>query len=225
MRPLRSICLLGCGLLAACAHVRPEWNPIHNPAAPSSASLTPLPNPRIPRRIAILDNPRSLKTESVHPPGLTRQRILWDGEGLEWRMRFPARRYAYTRVALKEPLNVANYRNQLRLVFRLRPARLAPFLSIGLVDSPETGAPALSDVWLMDYASPVGNEWTTVSIPLSQFPTGTLAGEATAPPSVPEEALHRELDWTRVREFRFISTGGRIPAEEIVVRDLRIQRL
>jgi hypothetical protein len=126
---------------------------------------------------------------------------------------------------LTEPLDLAEFRANLRLVFRLRPARLAAFLSVAVLDHPADATPALSDVWLLDYAPPAGDGWTTVSIPLSAFPAGILAGSETAEQLAANDALQRELDWKSIREFRLISTGGRIPSDEIAVRDLRIQRL
>ena len=225
MRLPHYIGLLVCCILSACSSVPPEWNPLYDPPVPSSASLVPPPNPRVPRRIAILTNPRHLKSEAIHPAGITRQRILWDGDGMEWRMRFPARRYAYAGFAIKEPVDLAEFRADLRLVFRLRPARLAPFLSVALLDRPENTTPALSDIWLMDFAATTGDGWTTVSIPLAEFPAGVLAGEEPAADLAVGGALHRELNWATIQEFRLISTGGRIPADEIVIRDLRIQRL
>ncbi len=225
MRAPIVICLLGCCGLTACSHAPMDWTPRDNPPAPLSASLTPPPNPRAPRRIAILANPRLLKSEILHPAGITHQRILWDGTGMEWRARFPARRYAYAGFALKEPVDVAGFRADLRLVFRLRPARLAPFLSIALLDRPTNAVPTLSDVWLMDHTLSDGDGWTTVSIPLADFPVGTLAGDESLEQLVTPRALQRELDWSAIREFRLISAGGRIPSAEIAIRELRIQRL
>lgn len=170
-----------------------------------------------------------LKTESVYPPFMTRQRLIWDDQGLEWRMRFPTRQYAYATVLLKAPLDLREIRDSMQLVFRLRPARMAPFLSIAALDRPEAAPPAISDVWLLERAPPGDDGWITIRIPLKAFPLAAVmegdapdANPATAPSRTP---MYRELDWTRIQEFRFVSPGGRIPAEEIVVRDLRLQRL
>lgn len=222
--------MLLAALLCGCSSIElPEsLNPLYDPPAPSSVSIDPAPNLSVPRRIAILDTPRQLMTESVYPPFLTRQKLVWDGDGMEWRMRFPTRQYAYATFVLKQPINLQAYHNDMKLVFRFRPARLAAFLSVALLDRPVDATPALSDVWLLDHAPPAGDGWTTVSIPLSAFPHGTLTSdqplEEGAEPAA-QPALNRELDWARIQEVRFVSQGGRIPAEEIVVRDVRLQRL
>ena len=228
MRVRPVIFTLLAGLMAGCSTVPSSMNPFEQPSIPSSASLTPPPNPNSPRRINILDTPRLLHIDEVYPPFLTRQKLRWDGEGLDWRLRFPSRRYAYAGFTLRRPIDVRSHRTQLRLAFKLRPARLASFLSVALLDRPLEGPAALADVWLLDYAPPAGDGWTTVSIPLTAFPTATLAESTqTNEPGIRAEpdSLHRELDWSRIQGVRIISPGGRIPADEITIRDIRIQRL
>ena len=216
----------GLALLSACSHLPADLSTFSHPPAPSSASLESAEDRAKPRKIILLESPRHLQTESVYPPMMTRQKLVWGGDGMEWHMRFPSRRYAYATFVLKRPIDLASYRNEMRLVFRIRPARLAGFLSIALLDRPTSGAPALSDVWLLDVAPPSGDGWTTVSIPLSAFPAGTLADAMAAESDMAVPAgIHRDLDWSRIQEIRFVSQGGRIPSEDILVRDLRIQRL
>ncbi|HMP75704.1 MAG TPA: hypothetical protein PKE12_05335 [Kiritimatiellia bacterium] len=215
-------------LLAGCSSIPSALNPFPETPIPSSASLTPPPNPSTPRRINVLDSPRLLHIDEVYPPFLTRQKLRWDGDGLDWRLRFPSRRYAYAGFTLRRPIDVASHRADMRIVFKIRPARIASFLSIGLMDQPDGAPSALSDVWLLHHAPPAGDGWTTVSIPLSLFPAGAITREHAgdgAPAAPQEQGLHRELDWSRIQALRIISPGGRIPADEITIREIRFQRL
>ncbi len=116
----------------------------------------------------------------------------------------------------------------MRLMFKIRPARSAAFLAVALIDRPESGAPVLSDVPLVNRAPPLGDGWTTVSIPLADFPVGLPAAPLdgrTLDASAQAPSTPRPLDWSRIQEFRIISPGGRIPADEISIRELRFQRL
>jgi hypothetical protein len=205
-----------------------RWTPHRLAPLPASASLAPPPNPDVPHRIDILESPRQLRTDAVYPPMAARHRIMWDGDGLDWRMRFPPRRYAYASFTLRRPIDLAAHYPRMRLVFNIRPARSVNFLSVGLVDRPPTGVPALSDVELLNRAPPLGDGWTRVSIPLGDFPHGApvkSSGSAAAPTASPTGSAPRPLDWSRIQEIRIISPGGEIPAEEIAIRDIRFQRL
>lgn len=226
MRLINQLALLFFALLlAGCRSVPSGMNPFHQKPLPASASLEPPPNPAVPNRINLLDSPRQLYHEVSYPPFLTRQRFIWDGDGLDWRLRFPSRRYAYASASLRRPIDLqAHYRN-MRLVFKIRPARATAFLSVALLDRPETGPPALADVWMIDRAPPLGDGWTTVSIPLADFPLGAPADPKVDVASTLPAHEHRALHWGRIQEIRIISPGGRIPADEISIRDLRFQRL
>lgn len=212
-------------LLVGCRSVPSVINPFHEQPLPSSASLEPLPNPAVPRRIDILDSPVRLHSEVSYPPYLTRHRLIWDSDGLDWRLRFPSLRYAYASILLRRPIDLqAHYRN-MRLMFKIRPARATAFLSVALLDRPETGPPAIADVWMIDRAPSSGDGWTTVSIPLVDFPLGALTDPNVDADFTFPAYEYRALDWGRIQEIRIISPGGRVPAKEISIRDLRFQRL
>lgn len=184
---------------------------------------------RVPQRIDILRSPRQFKLESTYPLHLTRHKLLWFFDGVEWHMRFPQRRYAYASVFLKQPINLEGLDKRMRMVLRFQPADMADRISIALLDRPPTGLSAISDVVLADYTTSGSDGWTTVSIPLSAFPEATLVADGPGSSSqatleVPTE-LNRALDWAHIQELRFISHGGDNSEIEIVVSGLRFQRL
>jgi hypothetical protein len=143
-------------------------------------------------------------------------------------MRFPPRQYAYASIILRKPIDLGAHYQHMRLIFDLRPARSVNFLSVGIVDRPRAGAPALSDVALLNRAPLLGDGWTRVIVPLIDFPLGATLEWNSAPQeptASPTNVGQRPLDWSRIQEIRIISPGGEIPAQEIAVRDIRFERL
>lgn len=211
--------------LTGCTALPLDGVPLRTKKPSLSASLEPPPNPSVPSRINLLSSPRALRSEFSYPPMMTRQRLIWDEDGLEWRLRFPARQYAYAAVILRRPTDLKLYYSRMRLMFKIRPARMTAFLSVALADRPTSGFPALSDVPLIDRAPPLGDGWTTVSIPLNDFPAATIFDSAPGVVMAATADVQRALDWASIQEIRIISSGGRIPAHEIFIRDVRFQRL
>ncbi|MCO5060460.1 MAG: hypothetical protein M9963_00410 [Kiritimatiellae bacterium] len=230
MRAVYSAILLS-GLIPLTSCSVAKWvdtaTPLRSPPSPSSASKDAPPDLRVPFRIEVLDSPRKLQSERSYPQSITQQALVWNEKGLNWQMSFPPRRYAYTGVVLRKALNLAPHKDRMNLVFRLQPASIARFLSVALLDQPETGQPALADVPLASFAPKNDDGWQTVKVPLSAFPPGEVLD---ADPdvhelgAVPHPDADRPLDWTQIREIRFISPGANIPARQIAVRDLRVQR-
>lgn len=175
----------------------------------------------MPRRVNLIASPKDIRSDVAYPPIYMRQKLSWSDQDMEWRMQFPSRRYAYGGVTFRHPLDLSTNREQTRLVFRVRPASLASFLSVALVDNPSNTPPVMIDVWLLDALPPAGDGWATVEIALTAFPSQGI------PVMVGNDLnfdVARAFDWSRVRELRFVSNGGRIPSEEIVIKHVRLQR-
>lgn len=173
------------------------------------------------RRIPLFTHPKDIREDYVYPPVYTQQRLIWGDPDMEWRMRFPTRRYAYAGIALRQPLDLSLDRPRARLIFRFRPAHLAPFLSVALVDSGARELPVMTDYWLQDVGALTGDDWVTIEIALASFPA---EGVAVGPIGSAVDEKPRVFDWAAVREIRFVSGGGRVPNQEIIVKQMRIQR-
>ena len=186
-----------------------------NKSAPRSTS------PRIP----LMSTPADIRNDYVYPMTFMRHKLVWTGGETLWHMTFPSRRYAYGGIELRHRINLAEERETTRLVFRMRPARLAPFLSVALVDQPTNrNDRAMTDFWMQDLGPLEGDDWVNVEIDLTKFPSEALpvADGLQLEPDT-DSTKRRPFDWTSVREVRFVSGGGRIPNQEIIIKNLRIQ--
>lgn len=205
---------LVCAALCGCAHrfsLNEALNPFYNPPAPSSASKFPRPDFSIPARTPIPGSPRQIKADKTYPPTITLQKMIWTDGNFAWHIRFPPQRYAYASCEMKYPLNLVKYKNKLDLTFRFYPAKMADFISIALLDN----ATNSMDEGLADYVVSQRYGWAKVVIPLSAF-----SGQAGAISADRAESF----DWSQIREIRFISRGGRLPAKEFIAHDLTIER-
>lgn len=186
------------------------------PEPPRVTTLAPFP-----KRIPLLNNPRELRHDYVYPPAFMRQKLVWTDVEMEWRMRFPSRRYAYAGVVLRDTVDVAGARERARLSFRIRPAQLASYLAIALVDSQTNSTPVMTDLWLMDAGTYAGDDWVTIDIAMTAFPSD---GVPVSVDGAADTVERRPFDWSSIRELRFVSGGGRLPPDEITVKNLRIIR-
>jgi hypothetical protein len=178
------------------------------------------------RPIPLMGTPKDVKLDYVYPMTFMRQKLVWaDAEG-QWLMTFPSRRYAYAGIFLRKPVDLAAEREFTRLAFRMRPARLAPFLSVALLDqSSNLGDRAMTDFWLNEYGPFNGDGWVTVEIALTNFPSqATTLVEGALNPLELTDPPRRDFNWSNIHEVRFVSGGGRIPSQEIVVTNLRFLR-
>ena len=173
-----------------------------------------------------MGSPLDVRSDYVYPPYYTRQKLAWEDKEACWFMTFPARRYAYAGIEFKRIVDLQERRDFTRLTFRLRPARLAPFLSVALVDRPSNQTiRAMTDFWIKDAGDFSGEGWAEVEIALTHFPEDALplADESTGSVQPPSN-LSRSFDWSSVSGIRFVSGGGRIPSEQIMVKNLYFQR-
>ncbi len=223
-----SIFLAAILALTGCCRLNPgDRSHTTNPPTPLSASKDALPNFRTPARIAILNSPRQLQTDVVYPPLISQQALVWTEAGLNWKIRFPPRRYAYAGIVLRKPINLAEHKDRMNLVLRIQPATMARHLVIALVDKPESAPPAYSDVALADFVSGGAADQQLIKIPLSAFTAGEVLDLDPADHELGAEThVHesRALDWTRIGEIRIVSPGGNIPAKQISIQDLLLQR-
>ncbi len=178
------------------------------------------------RPIPLMGSPKDVKLDYVYPMTFMRQKLVWSEAESQWLMTFPSRRYAYAGISLRKPVDLAAEREFSRLAFRMRPARLAPFLSVALLDqSSNLGDRAMTDFWLNEYGSFNGDGWVTVEIALTNFPSqATTLVEGALNPLELTDPPRRDFNWANINEVRFVSGGGRIPSQEIVVTNLRFLR-
>ena len=178
------------------------------------------------RPIPLMGTPKDVKLDYVYPMTFMRQKLVWSDAESQWLMTFPSRRYAYAGISLRKPVDLAAEREFTRLAFRMRPARLAPFLSVALLDqSSNLGDRAMTDFWLNEYGPFNGDGWVTVEIALTNFPSQAMTlVEGALNPLELTDPPRRAFNWSNIHEVRFVSGGGRIPSQEIVVTNLRFLR-
>jgi hypothetical protein len=185
---------------------------------PSDAQLRASPAPA---NFALLASPQALREDYVYPPGLSTQTLRWQGHEMEWRMRLAHRRYAYAGIVLRHPADFTAHKDATALFFRMKPASMAEYLSIGLVDGNAATNHVLLDLPLAAWTDARGDGWAKFRIPLNAF--GNEGLPVAGPGEAPHAAGRAPFDWADFREIRF-STIGTIPREEVVITDLRFKR-
>ena len=222
MKPAgRRMRLLLPGVACAALCARGEPLPSDTVRLASAAGSTAMVAPMSTRRIPLFGHPKDIREDYVYPPVFTQQRLIWADADMEWRMRFPPRRYAYAGIKLRRPVDLSLDRPRARLAFKFKPAGMAPFLSIALVGGGDGQLPVLTDYWLQDVGALSGDDWANIEVALASFPA---EGMAVGPVGAAVDEKPRVFDWGAVREIRFVSGGGRVPHQEITVKQVRIQR-
>ena len=208
---------------------RKQESPASSPEEPKRSTYTPaLPTvaPFAIRRIPLMNSPLDIRRDYVYPPYYMRQKLSWSDKKGTWFMTFPSRRYAYAGFEFKRLVDLSDRPELTRLSFSIRPAKLAQFLSVALLDMPTNqSVRAITDYWLKDAGTFEGEDWAKIEVTLTNFPSEALpvVEEANDDPDI-LASPRRLFDWTAVREIRFVSGGGRIPNQEIQIRDLCFQR-
>ncbi len=175
------------------------------------------------KKIMLIETPRRMR-EDIRYPATTRMGFFWSETTAEWRFKFPATGYAHSGFRFLVPHNLAYARDQYELRFRIAPAAMTKYLWIGLVDGLDEPERVLVDLPLQRYAPEAsGRGFLEVRIPLRDF---AARGVIIADPNAPLDAEPGEsaFNWMDVLEVRFINNGGRIPARETIVTDLRFER-
>ena len=216
------------GLVLAACETRSSSRPasIAKPRPSYSAAAGMVYTPFVAKRIPLMSTPLEIRNDYVYPMTFMRQKLVWTDDESLWHMTFPSRRYAYAGIEFRQRVDISDVRREGRLVFRLRPARLAPFLSVALVDHPTNQAVrAMTDYWLQEAGPFEGDGWAVVDIALTNFPAEALpVVDGMTDPAEGVDLPRRPFEWACVKEIRFVSGGGRIPNQEVVVKNMRFQR-
>ena len=169
-----------------------------------------------PKHLDPLLNPKDFLYDYSYPEGQVKQVFRWSSNRYEWRIRWPARLYAYAGYKFRNAFDFTAHRTTTSLEFKLQPATAANSLMVGLVDGEYVRARVLVDVPLASTLDSRG--FQSFSIPLSLFPErgAVLGGES-------GEVLE-PFDWSDVREICFITSTGLPRAQETVVKDLLFHR-
>jgi hypothetical protein len=171
-----------------------------------------------PQRIPLLNTPRRMREDYVYPEPYTRQDFKWSGSYAEWHIRFTPQRYGYAGVAFIRPYDLTDFREDGVLQFRLKPARMARYLSFGLVDGKSRDPRVLTDLAIDEEGGTESSDWVVIRIALGAFPRKGIAIEDRDP----SETF--TFDWTDVEEIRFITEGRNMPNQEITISQMLITR-
>ena len=195
-------------------------------ASCQSSSFTPpqpLPEAKskpAPPDIDVFANPHELREDYAYPPDGTRQIIRWASNTGSWIIYFSNRRYSYAGIVLHKPYNFTGVKDASYFTFRVKPAYMANYLSVGLVDGDITPGHVLADVPLVRGPAITEKDGQTFRIPLADF--GDY-GFAVTTPDAAAGATRAPFDWSDVREIRF-STFGKLPREGIAITEVHFRR-
>ncbi|MCP5488425.1 MAG: hypothetical protein H7A43_07225 [Verrucomicrobia bacterium] len=168
----------------------------------------------------LIETPKLMREDYRQPRDGTRQKFYWEGEEAEWRIHFPASRYAHAGFRFYYPLNLRENFDRYALVFEMKPAAMAKYLWVGLVDGSEDERLVMVEYPLAnDPGAQQGLEWGEFCIPLSAF---GKEGERLSDDN--PDGLRTEktaFDWQDVQDIRFVVYGGKRPNRAIAIKHLR----
>jgi len=175
-----------------------------------------------PPRIMLIETPKAMLEDYSYPANATKQVYYWKDTDAEWRFKMPTRGYAHAGFKFLHSYNLLPQRDRYEVIFQIEPVMMTRYLWIGLVDGDDQPPRRMVDVPLADYVPDTRKSGKIeVRIPLRNFPNFGI-------PVSPEESAEREdegpFDWQDVRELRFTHNGGRLPAREVIITNLRITR-
>lgn len=178
--------------------------------------------PPAPAKIMLFENPKHMHETYSYPMSETQQAFYWKGQSAEWRLKLPTRGYSHAGFRFARAHNLEPQRNEYTLVFEISPPVMTRYLWIGLVDGDDLHPQLMTDVALSNYVfSARGSGSREVKIPLKDFPD---VGAPIYTDKPVENSERMEFDWQDVRGIRFIHNGGRLPAREIIIHNLRFVR-
>jgi hypothetical protein len=174
-----------------------------------------------PDDIGLIENPKNIREDSRYPES-TKQQFFWKSDESEWRFKLPANGYSHAGFRFRIPFNLSHAIDEYELIFTLKPAGMVQHLWVGLIDGNDKAPNLLTDISMSGYTTKgKAKDTVDVRIPLRNFPTtGT-------PVDINESAENSGdtlFDWQDVLGIRFIHNGGRIPAREVLITNLRIKR-
>ncbi len=185
----------------------------------------------LPARIDLIETPRAIRGDYSYPDAYTRHLFLWNDFGANWRIYLPSRRYAHSGIRFIYPHDLSGVRDTYFIELKIRPAKLANHLWVGLVDSKKIPGRVMVDAPMRAEGEPVyrGTDAVKIRIPLDRFGGDVLLQEAddTGDDGAIDLSAGSDgavFDWSDVRELRIISPGSRLPAREITIEHLELRR-
>lgn len=173
----------------------------------------------------LIETPKRMREDYRQPREGTRQKFLWDERDAEWRIHFPANRYAHAGFVFYYPLNLKDQLKQYELVFEMKPAAMARFLWVGLVDGEDDAMRVLVEHPLAgDGEGDPNLSWGEFRIPLTVFGDQGERLPADEAELAEQGGGRAAFDWNDVREIRFVVYGGSRPNRAVAIRDLRFDR-
>lgn len=192
-------------------------SPRHTPFEPEQPPTTRPPARKIE---PLIETPKLMREDYRQPRDGTRQKFYWEGEEAEWRIHFPASRYAHAGFRFYYALNLKENFDRYALVFEMKPAAMAKYLWVGLVDGEEDELQVMVEYPLANHSgAEQGLEWGEFRIPLTAF---GKQGERLSDND--PDGVHTEksaFDWQDVQDIRFVVYGGKRPNRAIAIKNLR----
>lgn len=197
-------------MLAGCATPGPE-----TPDVPAGERKP------APRKIRFIDTPKAIREDVLYPRGKVKQSFFWQDQYAEWRFNLPVSGFAYAGFRFR-PLNLSPGLETYTLSFDLTPAHRVRHLWLALVDGDDDEQNLMIELPLEKYASNTSGAGTAhLTIPLRDFPLMGIPVHRESSTNQPASAL---FDWRDVREVRMIHHGGRMPAGDCVITEIKLER-
>jgi hypothetical protein len=176
-----------------------------------------------PAKLLLIETPKVVREAHSHPVGETRHAFFWAGQQAEWRFRLPGRGYGHAGFRFYRAHNVKPYLATTELRFTLRPASMARYLWVGLIDGDDEPPQVLVDLPLSDVIPLAsGDGEIDVRIPLTRFPE--FGQRVVVDTDMDPSFTPFPFDWQDVLHIRFLHNGGRMPERDVSITNLRLVR-
>lgn len=189
----------------------------HNHKHPVAAPGEPAREHKVERlvRVPLLNSPRRVREDYAYPSPYTRSNFDWTGKGGVWHLRFTPRRYGYAGYVFDKAIDLSNRSPESMIKFRVKPAHMARYVSLALIDGNARSPRVMVDVPMADEESVREDaDWPEIRILLSAFPARGLALETDDP------SRTHLFDWSDVAEMRIIAETRGMPNQEILVSQI-----